>query len=89
MWEANRGKMFGATAFSSYGAFWISLGLYGIVSDTGIFAAAGGAVKGLEAVRPHATLPTFTCSWSACPRPAAAKPMPASFIYPPAKRYRW
>ena len=51
MWEANRGKMFGATAFSSYGAFWISLGLFGIISDTGIFTAAGGAVKGLEAVR--------------------------------------
>jgi len=40
----------GATAFSSYGAFWISLGLYGVLSDTGIFTASGAAPKGLEAV---------------------------------------
>lgn len=33
MWEARRGKMFGAVAFSSYGAFWISLGLFGIFKD--------------------------------------------------------
>ena len=32
MWEARRGKIFGATAFSSYGAFWISYGLFGILS---------------------------------------------------------
>lgn len=32
MWEARRGKIFGATAFSSYGAFWISFGLFGILS---------------------------------------------------------
>ena len=51
MWEARRGKMFGATAFSSYGAFWISLGLFGILSDTGIFAASGTDTKGFEAVR--------------------------------------
>ena len=50
MWEARRGKMFGATAFSSYGAFWISLGLYGVLSYTGIFTASGEALKGLEAV---------------------------------------
>ena len=33
MWEARRGKMFAATVLSSYGAFWISLGLFGIFSD--------------------------------------------------------
>jgi len=33
MWEAYRGKMFGAVAFSSYGAFWISIGLFGVLSD--------------------------------------------------------
>ena len=57
MWEARRGKMFGATAFSSYGAFWISLGLYGVLSDTGIFTASGAASKGLEAVSPAAAPP--------------------------------
>lgn len=35
MWEARRGKIFGATAFSSYGAFWISFGLFGILSTSG------------------------------------------------------
>jgi uncharacterized protein len=28
MWEFARGNVFGATAFSTYGAFWIGLGLY-------------------------------------------------------------
>ena len=28
MWEFRRGNMFGATAFSSYGGFWIGLGLW-------------------------------------------------------------
>ena len=62
MWEARRGKMFGATAFSSYGAFWISLGLYGVLSDTGIFTASGAAPKGLEAVR-------FWNHPACCPQP--------------------
>ena len=47
----------GATAFSSYGAFWISLGLYGVLSDTGIFTASGAAPKGLEAVSGLTALP--------------------------------
>jgi len=48
MWEARRGKMFGAIAFSSYGAFWIGYGLFGVFSDTGIFAANGTETKGLQ-----------------------------------------
>jgi succinate-acetate transporter protein len=36
MWEARRGKIFGATAFSSYGAFWISYGLFGILSTSAV-----------------------------------------------------
>lgn len=48
MWEARRGKMFGAVAFSSYGAFWISLGIFGIVKDTGIFTASGALLEGLQ-----------------------------------------
>ena len=53
MWEAYRGKMFGATAFSSYGAFWLSLGIYGIINDSGLFTLEGPETKGLEAVRSH------------------------------------
>lgn len=48
MWEARRGKMFGAVAFSSYGAFWISLGLFGIFKDTGIFDLSGDKLSGLQ-----------------------------------------
>ena len=33
MWEANRGKLFGAMVFTTYGAFWLSLGLFGILAD--------------------------------------------------------
>lgn len=36
MWEARRGKIFGAVVFSSYGAFWISFGLFGILSTPGV-----------------------------------------------------
>lgn len=36
MWEARRGKMFGAVVFSSYGAFWISYGLFGILATAGV-----------------------------------------------------
>ena len=40
MWEARRGKMFGAIAFSSYGAFWIGYGLFGVFSDVRLQAPA-------------------------------------------------
>ena len=31
MWEFRRRNVFGATAFSSYGGFWLGLGLYGLL----------------------------------------------------------
>lgn len=33
MWEFRNGNEFGATAFSTYGAFWIGLGLYGLLAE--------------------------------------------------------
>jgi GPR1/FUN34/yaaH family len=50
MWEARRGKIFGATAFSSYGAFWISYGLFGILSTVGS-CCAGVLWSGISACR--------------------------------------
>mmetsp|Transcript_58908 Transcript_58908/g.124957 ORF Transcript_58908/g.124957 Transcript_58908/m.124957 type:complete len:207 (-) Transcript_58908:103-723(-) len=38
MWEFRTGNTFGATAFTSYGAFWISLASYIWVHHTGIYA---------------------------------------------------
>jgi uncharacterized protein len=31
MWEFRNGNVFGATAFSTYGGFWLGLGLYGLL----------------------------------------------------------
>lgn len=33
MWEFKKNNVFGATAFSSYGAFWISLGIFDLLSS--------------------------------------------------------
>lgn len=35
MWEFRKANVFGATAFSTYGAFWIGLGLYVLLVETG------------------------------------------------------
>jgi len=35
MWEFRKGNVFGATAFSTYGAFWIGLGLYSLLVEGG------------------------------------------------------
>jgi succinate-acetate transporter protein len=36
MWEFKKNNTFGATAFGSYGAFWMSLALWHILADGGI-----------------------------------------------------
>src|SRR5204863_709417 len=40
MWEFRRGNTFAATAFSTYGAFWLSLGTYLVLDLTGKVKAA-------------------------------------------------
>ena len=49
MWEFRTGNTFGATAFSSYGAFWISLGfsLLPIFGGKSIAGLAGGTAVGV------------------------------------------
>lgn len=39
MWEFKRQNTFGATAFSSFGAFWIGLALHGTLVVTGVYPA--------------------------------------------------
>lgn len=46
MWEAARGKIFGAVVFSLYGGFWISLGLYGILVSGGVLLVPGSGTPG-------------------------------------------
>jgi len=41
MWEFKTGNTFGATAFTSYGAFWISLAAFIWGHEGGLFAMAG------------------------------------------------
>ena len=47
MWEFRKGNTFGATAFSSYGAFWISFWAYVAFFAKGIPEANRGAAAGL------------------------------------------
>jgi len=43
MWEFRNRNVFGATAFSTYGGFWLSLGVFVILAET---TKLGGALKG-------------------------------------------
>ena len=45
MWEFRRNNVFGATAFSTYGGFWLSLGIYVtlVTSSTGFGSQLTGA----------------------------------------------
>ena len=45
MWEFSKGNTFGATAFSSYGAFWISF--WWLTGHTDLSGAGGDAAKGI------------------------------------------
>jgi succinate-acetate transporter protein len=47
MWEFRKGNTFGATAFSSYGAFWISFWAYAAFFAKGIPEANRGTAAGL------------------------------------------
>src|SRR5947208_15367961 len=43
MWEFRNRNVFGATAFSTYGGFWLSLGIFVVLIET---TKLGGALKG-------------------------------------------
>jgi succinate-acetate transporter protein len=40
MWEFRRANVFGATAFASYGAFWLSFGIYALVVENSLHATS-------------------------------------------------
>ena len=43
MWEFRNRNVFGATAFSTYGGFWLSLGVFVVLAET---TSLGGGLKG-------------------------------------------
>ena len=51
MWEFRNRNVFGATAFSTYGAFWLSLGTFVILLQVGSFADAVGNVDKTPAAK--------------------------------------
>ncbi len=55
MWEFRSGNTFGATAFSSYGAFWLSFAAI-LIPGTGILAAIGPVV--------HSALGVYLLGWT-------------------------
>jgi succinate-acetate transporter protein len=52
MWEFKMGNIFGATCFTSYGAFWMGLALLKVLEATGVIAAV-----------PPAGLACFLAAW--------------------------
>jgi uncharacterized protein len=47
MWELRNGNTFGGTAFTSFGAFWLSLAAYNVFFAHGVPATAQGAALGV------------------------------------------
>jgi len=62
MWEFPRGNVFGATAFTSYGAFWLSYAAI-LIPGSGIAAAYEDADGKLNAVEFNNAIGIFLFSW--------------------------
>jgi hypothetical protein len=61
MWEFRNRNVFGATAFSTYGAFWIGLGLYALLAE----AASPNALNDLAFILlAFAIFNTYMLLWS-------------------------
>ncbi|MGB8348117.1 MAG: acetate uptake transporter [Ktedonobacteraceae bacterium] len=56
MWEFKSGNTFGATAFTSYGAFWMALGV--------VFVPGSGILAGIPAASVHPALGVFLLGWT-------------------------
>lgn len=56
MWEFRSGNTFGATAFTSYGAFWMSFAV--------IFIPGSGILAGIPAASLHAALGIYLLGWT-------------------------
>ncbi len=50
MWEFAKNNTFGATAFTSYAAFWMGFALWHILSDNGVMSGAAQFQDGLAAI---------------------------------------
>ena len=82
MWEFKRQNTFGATAFTSYGAFWMSFAIFGILVSAGIFQPAHDGEKASAGIewfelfkpKPHPVLLLLRMLHRRCPAGAAASP---------------
>ena len=68
MWEFRNRNVFGATAFSTYGGFWLSLGMFVILAET---TSLGGGLKGPDVLNSlawfllaFAIFNTYMLAWS-------------------------
>jgi uncharacterized protein len=68
MWEFRNRNVFGATAFSTYGGFWLSLGMFVILAET---TSLGGGLKGPDVLNSlawfllaFAVFNTYMLAWS-------------------------
>lgn len=48
MWEIYRNNVFGGTAFSCYGGFWLGYGIYGMLVSSGVFMPPTEYAHGLQ-----------------------------------------
>jgi hypothetical protein len=68
MWEFRNRNVFGATAFSTYGGFWLSLGMFVILAET---TSLGAGLKGPDVLNSlawfllaFAIFNTYMLAWS-------------------------
>jgi hypothetical protein len=68
MWEFRNRNVFGATAFSTYGGFWLSLGIFVVLADT---TSLGGSLAGPDVANAlawflvaFAIFNTYMLAWS-------------------------
>lgn len=64
MWEMKNGNSFGATAFSSFGAFWMSLSVYNTMVAVGLFVPIFKGEQVLMALWGIFTFLMFVCSFA-------------------------
>ena len=76
MWEFKNRNVFGATAFSTYGGFWIGLFLW--VQFVAPHAASASAAQTMTSAGSCSRSRSSTCTCSSCPRGSASRCSPCS-----------
>src|SRR5438034_9822725 len=61
MWEFRNRNVFGATAFSTYGGFWLSLGVFVILAST---TKLGAGLKGPDRSEERRVGKECRCRWT-------------------------